>query len=80
MKREVILFYIMNDKICIYLIKAKREIIKELDTSFFFKCGELLDVDKFSLERDKIIVEEKVLTRLLRPNLCVLYNDITNCD
>ena len=80
MKREIILFYMINDKIFIYLTKAKREIIKEFDTSSFFKCGEISNVKHLALTVNKIIDENKVLTRILKPNLIVLYNDITSCD
>lgn len=80
MKKEVILLYLTCEKIYVYLMRAKREVIICKDTSSFFKLGEISDVELCKKTLDKIITEEKILTGLFRPNLYVLYNDITNCD
>ena len=80
MKRETILFSIMYNKIYIYLKNAKKEIINDIDVSFFFKCGEISDVEKFSNTIEEELNKKKILTGFLKPNICVLYNDITNSD
>ena len=70
----------MYDKIYIYLKNSKKEIITNIEASFFFKCGEISDVDKFSKTLEGIIRNEKKLTGFFRPNVIVLYNDVTWCD
>ena len=80
MKKEVILFYISSNIINMFLVNKKREIIKEVDTSSFFKFGEISCVKNFKTSLEKIVNEEKVLTGLFKPNLIVLYNDVTYCD
>lgn len=80
MKREVVLFYIECDKIYMYLLKSKKEIIKCINTSFFFNYGEICNVDEFSKVLEKMLHDEKILTGLFKPILYVLYNDVCNCD
>ena len=80
MKREVILLYMKNDAIYIYLVNAKKEIIKSIDTSFFFKFGEIFNVSLFNECITKLVYEERILSGILKPVIHVLYNDVTNCD
>lgn len=80
MKREEVLFYLSTRKVHIYLVNSKKEIIEELDTSTFFKYGEISDTLKFSEEINKIFTKNNILNGILKPNLYVLYNDVCNCD
>lgn len=80
MKREAILFYMQNDKIYIYLSNVKKEIIEKLDTSLLFKYGEISNIKAFRNTIESIIDKNKLLGGILKPNIMVLYNDITNCD
>lgn len=80
MKRETILFFLENNKINLYFVKSKREKVVNVDTSLFFKYGEILDV---SLCEDALL---KVVSKInfgpyyLKPDLCVLYNGIKYYD
>ena len=80
MKREEVLFYLSVDVIHIYLVHAQKEIIKEIDTSSFFKYGEISNVENCRKVIDDIIDDNLVITGFLKPLVIVLYNDITNCD
>jgi len=80
MKREEVLFYIANDKIYIYLVNAKKEVIESLDTSTFFKFGEISNVENCSDILGEFINKKNILNGLLKPIIYVLYNDVTNCD
>ena len=76
MKREEVLLYINTNKIYIYLTHKKKEIIKKINTSSFFKYGEIYNEQNFIEELDKEFNEKF----LLKPNITVLYNDICNSD
>lgn len=80
MIRQEVLFYISNGKIYFYITKNKKEIIEEVDTSLFFKFGEISDVEKCSDIINDIINKRKILNGILKPKVLVLYNDIANCD
>ena len=76
MKREEVLLYINSNKIYIYLKNKKKEIIKKIDTSSFFKYGEIYNEQKFIDILDREFNEKF----LLKPNVTILYNDICNSD
>ena len=80
MKREEVLFYMTNDKIHVYLSNAKREIIEEVNTSTFFKYGEISDIEICREEISSFISRNNLIKGVLKPDLIVLYNDICNCD
>lgn len=80
MKRETILFYISFNKIHIYLKNLKKEIIENVDTFSFFQCDEIKDVMKFSEIIEKMLIKKNIKSDFLKPNIIVLYNDITNSD
>ena len=69
-----------NDKIYIKLSKCKNEIIEKVDTSLLFKYGEITDVKKFQSMIEDILNKERLLGGILKPDIIVLYNDVTNCD
>ena len=76
MKREEVLLYINSSKMYIYFEKKKKEVIKTIDTSSFFKYGEIYNEEKFIEILDNYFNEKF----LLKPNVTVLYNDICNSD
>ena len=78
MKREDILFYMQGGKINIYLVNSKKEIVKKVDTSPFFKFGNISNVEKFSDTIHSFIGELHI--GIMKPNLTVLYNDNTTSD
>lgn len=80
MKREEILLYINCGKVYIYKQYAKKEILLEIDTSSFFKWGEISDVDTGIEILEREISKNNIVSDILKPTLHVLYNDITNCD
>lgn len=80
MKREEILFYLSEGKVRIYLYKSKKEYSYDIDTSLFFKWGEILNVELCSDAITKILAKINFGPYYLKPNLYVLYNDICHCD
>lgn len=80
MKREEVLFYLSSDKIHVYMINSKREIIEELDTSTFFKYGEISDVETCREVISDFVTRNNILKGILKPDVYVLYNDVCNCD
>lgn len=79
MKRESILIYLKSGKFYVFLNKAKKEIIEEIDTSSFFEFEEIRSVEKFSEFVSKFIVKNNI-TNLIKPKLFVLYNEISHSD
>ena len=79
MKREEILFYLSNGLVHLYFKNTKKEVIFDVDTSSFFKFGEISDVEKFQEEIEKI-AEKTFSGSILKPIVHVLYNDITYSD
>lgn len=75
MKREEVLFYLTTGKIQFYLVNSKKEIFVKLDTSLFFKFGEISDVNLCSDVISDIISKKKILNGILKPTITVLYND-----
>ena len=80
MKREKILLYICSNKIFLYLINKKKEVIEEVDTSLFFKCGEIKNVKELEKTLRYIFNKNKILGSIIKSNIVVLYNNITNSD
>lgn len=80
MKREEILFYITTDIIHIYLKNANKEYLEKIDTSLFFKLGEISDVDRCSEAITKLTSKMNFGLYYLKPNVYVLYNDVCSCD
>lgn len=80
MKREEILFYLASNKIYMYLINCKKEYIYDIDTSLFFRLGEISDVYHCSIAIAKILSKMNFGFNYLKPNIKVLYNDICSCD
>lgn len=80
MKKEEVLFYIANGKFYVYLVHAKKEVIEKIDTSSFFKCGEISDVENCQNAIADFVDKKFVLTGFLKPDIKVLYNDTTFCD
>lgn len=76
MKREEVLLYINSSKLYLYRINKEKEVIKKINTSSFFKYGEINNEEAFINALDKYIDEKYVL----KPNVTVLYNDICNYD
>lgn len=80
MKREEVLFYLTTGKIYLYLKNTKREIIEDIDTSTFFKYGEISSVEDFTNTINDFMNKKKIFTGIFKSNIYVLYNNITNCD
>ena len=80
MKREAILFFMENNIINIYFPKSKKELNEKIDTSLFFKYGEISNVEEFSNTIEKLIDNKKIISSIIKPDIIVLYNDITNSD
>lgn len=80
MKRESILFYLKSNKIYFYLMNSKKEYVECLDTSLFFKYGEISNV-RLCIEAITKLVEKMNLgLYYLKPNITVLYNDVCYAD
>lgn len=80
MKREEILFYLSTGKIHVYLVKNKKEYIETLDTSLFFKLGEISNVVRCSEAITKLLSKMNFGLYYLKPNITVLYNDVCSAD
>lgn len=80
MKREKILFYLTNGRMIAYLTKSGVEHCEVLDTSSFFKLQEISDVKKCSSAIAKLVAKMNFGLYYLKPQVTVLYNDITSCD
>lgn len=80
LKRETILFYMANDKIYLYRILSGKEDIIELDTSGFFSFGEISDVRECQKRLTEIQAKMNFNTIYLKPNILVLYNDVSHSD
>ncbi len=80
MKRESILFYLAVNKLYLYFINSKKETIVELDTSLFFEFGEIKDIKKCQKEIMKILANTKIKNLYVKPNLIILFNDISHSD
>ncbi len=80
MKREEILFYLSEGKLSLYFVNTKEEKIYDVDTSLFFKCGEISNVAKGESVLTEILSKIKFSHSYLKPNLIVLYNDICHAD
>lgn len=80
MKREEILYYMKEDKIYLFAVYSKKERVIELDTSSFFKFGEISDVRKLRKTISEILNKFSFGPIYMKPNLNILYNDVTNCD
>lgn len=78
MKREEILLYLSTNTIRLYLVNLGKENIIEKDTSLFFEFGEILDEKKCEKELTNIFA--KLSFNLLKPNITILYNDISHSD
>lgn len=80
MKREEILLYMQNDVTRVYLVNSSKENIINVDTSLFFKFGEISNValcEKFLTE---VLVKVNSGLFYLRPNITILYNDVSYSD
>lgn len=78
-KNNKILIYINDNYFHMYFLDNKKEIIKPIKNKFII-AGEIKDVflgKKFLDELDK---KENIYSGFFKPDLTVLYNDITNCD
>ena len=76
MKREEVLLYINSSKLYLYRINKEKEVIKKINTSSFFKYGEIYNEEELIEFLDKQINERYIL----KPNITILYNDICNYD
>lgn len=80
MKREEILFYLSEGKLSLYFANAQEEKIFDIDTSLFFKCGEISNVQKCENALTEILSKIKFNHSYLKPDLIVLYNDVCYAD
>ena len=80
MKKEKVLLYIISNKIYIYSLKKKKEIIKEVDTSLFFENGEIKDVKEFLRIIKTILFSQGLISSIVKADIDVLYNNVTSCD
>jgi len=80
MKREKILFFLEKNKINLYFINSKREEIITVDTSLFFKFGEIIDVKRCEECFLKILSHINYGPYYLKPDIFVLYNGIDQYD
>ena len=80
MKREEILFYLAENKMYFFLLKLKKEVVKKVDTTSFFKFGEIYSVDECFNTINKIVSKFRIVNGIFKPIVHVLYNDVTNCD
>lgn len=80
MRREEILVFLATDKLYLYSNRSKKEKIIDLDTSHFFRHGEISNVS----ECEKVITEKLLKmdnrTTYLKPNYIILYNDVCWSD
>ena len=76
MKREEVLLYISYNRLYLYRVRKKKEVIKKINTSSFFKYGEIYDEERLIECLDKYINENF----LIKPNITILFNDICNYD
>ena len=76
MHREEVLLYINSTKLYLYRVNKDKDVIKKINTSSFFKFGEIYDEERFINALDKHINERFIF----KPNITILYNDICNYD
>lgn len=74
------LLYISHNKIYLYLVKKKKEIIEEVDTSLFFENGDIRSVKECIEILKSIFQKNKIVGGLLKLDVDILYNNITTCD
>lgn len=80
MKREEILFYMATDKVYLYLVNSKHEKIVDLDTSLFFRFGEIYDIETCSKTITELLLKMNFGTFYLKPNMTILYNNVCRSD
>ena len=79
MRNENILIFLEKNKFYFYNIKTKKEIIEEVDMTSFFEFGEIKSVNKFQ-EYIKSFLDKYNIASFLKPNISVLYNDVSYSD
>jgi len=79
-KRETVMLYMVNDKIYLYRVLAKKENIIEVDTELFFSFGEISDVEACQKCLTEIQTKMNFNAIYLKPNFLVLYNDVSHSD
>jgi hypothetical protein len=80
MKREEILFYLSNDKVRMYFLREEKDYTYEIDTSSFFKYGDIYNVELCDFAITEILTKINFSPFHLKPNLYVLYNNVSACD
>lgn len=80
MRREEILVFLATDKLYIYSVSAKKEKIIDLDTSQFFRFGEISNLEKCERVISENLAKMDFKTFYLKPNYILLYNDICYSD
>ena len=79
MNKNKILIYISDNFFHIYFLNNKTEIIEPINDKFM--CyGEIKSVDKGKKFLDFLDKKYNIYTGFFKPDLNVLYNDITNTD
>ncbi len=80
MKREEILVYLSEGLIRVYMKNSKKEYSLKMDTSLFFKLGEISDVKSCRQAFEKISEKINFGLYYMRPKMIILYNDVCNSD
>lgn len=80
MRREEILIFLATDKLYIYSVSAKKEKIIDLDTSQFFRFGEISNLEKCEKMFSENLSKMDFKTFYLKPNFVILYNDVAYGD
>lgn len=80
MRREEILVFLATDKLYIYSVSAKKEKIIDLDTSQFFRFGEISNLEKCEKVVSENLAKMDFKTFYLKPNFIILYNDVSWSD
>jgi len=80
MKREKILFFLEKDRINLYFVKSRKEKVIDVDTTLFFKFGEISDVEKCVEVLSEILSKIQFSSYYLKPDIIVLYDGVSYSD
>lgn len=78
-KNNKILIYINDEYFHTYSINNKKEIIEPIKKKFIVG-GEVQNVNLGKKFLDKVDKKYNIYSGFFKPDLTVLYNDVTNCD
>lgn len=70
----------ITNRVFIYSLNKKKEIVEEVDTSTFFRSSNIKDVKECSRCLQKIVKKYNLINGIIKADINILYNNITMCD